>query len=67
MTHEQITQLVGTYGQLYMLGLFVVLVAVALWPRKGRSFDQHARIPLRDDQPDANELPPCCRGKGARP
>jgi cbb3-type cytochrome oxidase subunit 3 len=64
MTHEYITRLVGTYWQLYMLGLFIVLVTFALWPRKGRSFEQHARIPFGDEKPLTDELPPCCREKG---
>ena len=64
MTYNDVVQLVGTYGQLYMFGLFVVLVAVAIWPRKGRSFDQEARIPLSDDHPESDRLPPCCRDKG---
>lgn len=66
MTHDQVVQMVGTYGQLYMLGLFIVLVAFALWPRKGRSFEQHAHIPFADDKPLSDELPPSCREKGGR-
>lgn len=62
MTHDDIVQLVGTYGQLYMLGLFIALLLVALWPRKGRSFDQLARIPLADEPPSEHR-----RNEGDRP
>lgn len=62
MTHDDIVQLVGTYGQLYILGLFIVLLLIALWPRKGRSFDQVARIPLTDEPPSDRR-----RNKGDRP
>lgn len=56
MTYDAIVRLVGTYGQLYMLVLFVALVGISIWPRKGRSFERSARIPLDDASPS------CCRG-----
>lgn len=65
MTYDAVVRLVGTYGQLYMIVLFVALLGVSLWPRKGRSFERAARIPLDDDAPAA--LPPCCREKDSRP
>lgn len=50
MTHAEIVQLVGTYGQLYILGIFLVAAGYALWPRNKAKFDRAARIPLDDDR-----------------
>ena len=66
MTYDAVVRLVGTYGQLYMLVLFAALVGISLWPRKGRSFDREARIPLHEE-PSPDALPPCCRDKEQRP
>lgn len=49
MTHAEIVQLVGTYGQLYILGIFLLAAGYALWPRNKAKFDRAARIPLDDD------------------
>jgi cbb3-type cytochrome oxidase subunit 3 len=62
MTYDTVVRFVGTYGQLYMVLLFVALVGISLWPRKGRSFDEAARIPLDESRPP-EPLPPCCGGK----
>jgi cytochrome c oxidase cbb3-type subunit 4 len=50
MTHADIVQLVGTYGQLYIFGIFLIAAAYALWPRNKAKFDHAARIPLDDDR-----------------
>ncbi|MGE5538785.1 MAG: cbb3-type cytochrome c oxidase subunit 3 [Gemmatimonas sp.] len=65
MTHDTVARLVGTWGQLYMIVLFVAVLAFSLWPRKGRSMADAARIPLADEatQRDDSALPPCCRSK----
>lgn len=66
MTYDAVVRFVGTYGQLYMIVLFVGLVGVSLWPRKGRSLEDAARIPLDESSPSDEALPPCCRGKGGK-
>lgn len=53
MTHPEIVQLVGIYGQLYILAIFLVAAAYALWPRNKAKFDRAARIPLDDETPPA--------------
>jgi len=65
MTYDAVVRLVGTYGQLYMLVLFLALVGLSLWPRKGRSFERAARIPL-DDEPSPDALPSCRYDKESR-
>lgn len=34
---------------LWLLALFVGIVAWAYWPRRRRQLEQHGKIPLRDD------------------
>jgi cytochrome c oxidase cbb3-type subunit 4 len=51
MTYHELVQFAGTYGQLYMLALFVAGVAYALWPRNRDKFERAARQVLEDDQP----------------
>ncbi len=36
-------------GVLYFMGLFLAVVAYALWPRNRETFDRAASIPLRDE------------------
>lgn len=53
MSHPEIVQLVGIYGQLYIIAIFLVAAAYALWPRNKAKFDRAARIPLDDETPPA--------------
>lgn len=50
MTYASVVQLVGTYGQLYIIGIFAVAALYALWPRNRSKFEQAARIPLEDQE-----------------
>ncbi len=38
------------YSVVFMLVVFVLLLATVLWPGRGRRFEQDARIPLDDDE-----------------
>jgi cytochrome c oxidase cbb3-type subunit 4 len=38
-----------TWGLLYFVVIFLVVLAYALWPSRQRQFDEAARIPLRED------------------
>jgi cytochrome c oxidase cbb3-type subunit 4 len=49
MTHFDVVQLVGTWGQIYIIAIFIVAAAYALWPRNKAKFDRAARIPLDDE------------------
>jgi cytochrome c oxidase cbb3-type subunit IV len=35
---------------LWLMGLFVVIIAWAFWPRNRKKFSDAAEIPLRDDE-----------------
>jgi len=48
-TYEFFSRLAQTWGLVYFMAIFVVVVAYALWPSRQKQFDESARIPLRED------------------
>lgn len=38
-----------TWGLAYFAGVFMIVLIYALWPSRQKSFDEAARIPLRED------------------
>lgn len=51
MEYADIARLSGTWGLLYMMAIFAVACAYALWPRNRAKFERAARLPLNDDVP----------------
>ena len=49
ITYQDASYFAQTYGLLYLFGLFVIVLAYALWPRNKKKFDAAAQIPLEDD------------------
>jgi cytochrome c oxidase cbb3-type subunit IV len=43
------TQLVSTLWTPIFLGIFLAIVAYALWPQNKAAFDEAARMPLREE------------------
>jgi cytochrome c oxidase cbb3-type subunit IV len=43
------TQLVATLWTPIFVGIFLAIVAYALWPRNKAAFDEAARMPLREE------------------
>ncbi|MBR0794991.1 cbb3-type cytochrome c oxidase subunit 3 [Bradyrhizobium jicamae] len=43
------SQLVTTFWTPVFVGIFIAIVAYALWPRNKTGFDAAARMPLRED------------------
>lgn len=43
------SSLVGTLWTPVFVGIFIAIVAYALWPRNKPQFDAAARMPLRED------------------
>lgn len=50
MTHAAVAQFAETWGLLYLVGLFVVVLGYAFWPRNREKFKAAAQIPLRDGE-----------------
>ena len=49
MTYETVSDFVRTWGMVYFVILFLVVLAYALWPRNAKKFRDAARIPLEED------------------
>jgi len=48
-TYQMLAEFAQTWGLIYFVILFALVVAYALWPSSKRKFDEAARIPLRED------------------
>lgn len=48
-TYEFFSQIAQTWGLVYFVALFVVVLIYALWPSRQKQFDKSARVPLRED------------------
>jgi cytochrome c oxidase cbb3-type subunit 4 len=47
--YERLAVFAQTWGLFYVIGLFAIVLAYALWPRNQKKFDRAARMPLDDD------------------
>jgi len=47
--YERLAQFAQTWGLLYFVILFVIVLVYALWPRNKKRFDEASKIPLRED------------------
>jgi cytochrome c oxidase cbb3-type subunit 4 len=48
-TYQMLAELAQTWGLVYFVTVFVIVLIYALWPSRQRKFDEAARIPLRED------------------
>jgi len=50
-TYQFFAELAQTWGLIYFVALFIVVLIYALWPSRARQkqFDETARVPLRED------------------
>ena len=48
-TYRALAEFAQTWGLVYFIAVFVVVLIYALWPSRQRQFDEDARIPLRED------------------
>jgi len=47
--YQTLAEFAQTWGLLYFVAVFLVVLAYALWPSRQHQFDQAARIPFRED------------------
>ena len=47
--YERLAQFAQTWGLLYFVTLFVIVLVYALWPSNKKRFDEASKIPLRED------------------
>jgi len=50
MSFQEVSQFAQTYGLVYLMVLFLIVVAYALWPKNKDKFDRAAHIPLEEDK-----------------
>ncbi|MBN9669370.1 cbb3-type cytochrome c oxidase subunit 3 [Roseibium aggregatum] len=48
-TYSAVASFAQTWGLLYFMILFAIVVAYVLWPRNRKKFDDAAQIPFRED------------------
>jgi cytochrome c oxidase cbb3-type subunit 4 len=48
-TYRTLAEFAQTWGLLYFVAVFLLVVAYALWPSNKTKFDEASRMPLRED------------------
>jgi cytochrome c oxidase cbb3-type subunit 4 len=48
-TYKALAEFAQTYGLVYFVAVFAIVVIYALWPSRKAKFDEAARMPLRED------------------
>lgn len=49
MNYQDVLYASETYGLVYLMLLFAIVLVYALWPRNKKKFDDAARMPLEED------------------
>jgi cytochrome c oxidase cbb3-type subunit 4 len=47
--YETLAKFAQTWGLVYFVILFAIVLAYALWPKNKERFDEASKIPLRED------------------
>ena len=48
-TYRALAEFAQSWGLLYFVAVFLLVLVYALWPARQREFDEAARVPLRED------------------
>jgi len=48
-TYKFLAEFAQTYGLIYFVAVFSLVVLWALWPSRKQRFDEAAKMPLRED------------------
>jgi cytochrome c oxidase cbb3-type subunit 4 len=48
-TYRTLAEFAQTWGLLYFVAVFLLVVTYALWPSNKTKFDEASRMPLRED------------------
>jgi len=48
-TYRALAEFAQTWGLVYFVGVFLAVLAYALWPSRKQQFEDAARMPLRED------------------
>ena len=47
-TYRSLAEFAQTWGLVYFVGVFLLVLCYALWPSRKAEFDRAARLPLED-------------------
>jgi cytochrome c oxidase cbb3-type subunit IV len=48
-TYKFLAEFAQSWGLIYFVGVFLLVVAYAFWPSQKQKFEDAARMPLRED------------------
>ena len=48
-TYRALAEFAQSWGLVYFVAVFLLVLVYALWPSRQREFDEAARVPLRED------------------
>ena len=48
-TYQALANFAQTWGLVYFVAVFMLVLVYALWPSRKQQFDEAARLPLRED------------------
>ena len=48
-TYLALASFAQTWGLVYFVAIFMIVLVYALWPSRKQQFDEAARMPLRED------------------
>lgn len=48
-TYKALAEFAQTWGLIYFVSVFLLVVAYAMWPSRKARFERNAEIPLRED------------------
>jgi cytochrome c oxidase cbb3-type subunit 4 len=48
-TYKTLAEFAQTWGLVYFIGVFLLVVLYAFWPSRRQRFEDAARMPLRED------------------
>ena len=48
-TYRAVAEFAQTWGLVYFIAVFALVLLYALWPSRKKQFDEAARIPLREE------------------
>ena len=48
-TYKFLAEFAQTYGLLYFVGVFALVLVWVFWPSRRKQFDEAAQMPLRED------------------
>jgi len=52
--YENLASFAQTWGMMFFIAVFLVVIAYAIWPKNRAKFEAAAQMPLNDDGPSVD-------------